>query len=61
MENSLLDRVKKCKKQTGISYKKMYTDCGISVSVFYNFTSGLRDLTEAKQKILNQYLIKLGY
>lgn len=57
----LLERVKKCKQEAGISYKKMYTDCGISVSVFYNFTSGLRKLTEAKQKILDEYLKKLGY
>ena len=57
----LLERVKKCKQETGISYKKMYMDCDISVSVFYNFTSGLRKLTEAKQKILDEYLKKLGY
>lgn len=57
----LIDRVKKCKQETGISYKKMYTDCGISVSVFYNFTSGTRKLTQYNEKILDQYLKKLGY
>ena len=57
----LIDRVKKCKMQTGISYKKMYTDCGISVSVFYNFTSGTRQLTEYNQKKLDEYLKQLGY
>ena len=59
--DDLLNRVKKCKEQTGISYKRIYTQCGISVSVFYNFTSGLRPLTEEKQIVLDEYLKKLGY
>lgn len=58
---NLLERVKQFKKQTGISYKKIYTDCEIGESVFYNFTSGIRQLTAQKQIILDEYLKKLGY
>lgn len=58
---NLLERVKKYKKETGVSYKKIYTDCNIGESVFYNFTSGLRPLTEEKQIVLDEYLKRLGY
>lgn len=59
--DDLLNRVKKCKEQTGISYKRIYTQCGISVSVFYNFTSGVRKLNQFNQSKLDEYLKKLGY
>ena len=58
---NLLERVKKYKKETGVAYKKIYTDCNIGESVFYNVTSGLRPLTEEKQIVLDEYLKKLGY
>lgn len=58
---NLLERIKLFKEETGISYKKVYTDCEISASTFYNFTSGLRPLTEEKQVVLDEYLKRLGY
>ena len=58
---SLLERVKKCKEQMGISYKTMYKTCGISVSTFYNFTGEVRDLPQRYKEKLNQYLKTLGY
>ena len=59
--NELIERVKKCNEQTGISYKQMYTNCGISVGIFYNFTSGLRKLNQFNEKKLDEYLKTLGY
>ena len=61
MQNNLLDRVKKCKNQTGVSYKSMYSKCGISTSVFYNFTSGVRDLPQRYVEALDNFLKNLGY
>ena len=57
----LLERVKKCKDQAGISYKTMYKMCGASVSVFYNFTGGIRELPERYREKLDQYLKAVGF
>lgn len=57
----LLERVKKCKEQIGISYKIMSTKCQIPYTTFYAFTGGVRKLPEQYIKILDQYLKNLGF
>lgn len=58
---ALLDRVKLCKQEMGISYKKMYESAEIKRSTFYNFTGGIRELTEPQAERLQNYLKNLGY
>ena len=57
----LLERVKKCKKQMGVSYKIMCNKCDIPYTTFYAFTGGVRKLPEQYIKKLQGYLEKLGY
>lgn len=58
---ALLERVKLCKQEMGISYKKMYESAGIERSTFYNFTGGIRELTQPQAERLQDYLKHLGY
>lgn len=57
----LLNRVKKCKQELGISYKNMSSKCNIPYTTFYSFTGGVRKLPEQYMEILNNYLQKLGF
>lgn len=59
--DELLERVKKCKEQLGISYKTMSTKCEIPYTTFYSFTGGVRKLPEQYINILDQYLKKLNF
>lgn len=58
---TLLQRVKKCKQQMGISYKNISIKCNIPYATFYSFTGGVRKLPEQYINTLDQYLQKLGY
>lgn len=57
----LIERIKLCKKELGISYKKMSEKCGIPYSTFYSFTGGVRKLPDDYKEKLNQFLKNLGY
>ena len=57
----LLNRVKKCKKQMGISYKVMSEKCGVPYTTFYSFTSGVRKLPQEYIEKIQGYLEKLDY
>lgn len=57
----LLNRVKKCKEQVGISYKTMCNKCDIPYTTFYSFTGGVRKLPDQYINILDQYLKNLGF
>ena len=59
--SDLLDRVKKCKEQMGISYKKMCNKCNIPYTTFYSFTGGVRKLPEQYVESLDNFLKNLGY
>ncbi len=57
----LLERIKKCKKQLGISYKAISLKCNIPYTTFYSFTGGVRKLPEQYIGVLDQYLKNLGF
>lgn len=59
--SDLLDRVKKCKEQMGISYKNMCNKCNIPYTTFYSFTGGVRKLPEQYVQFLDTFLKNLGY
>lgn len=58
---SLLERVRKYHEEKGVSYKIIAQSTGISYSVMYNFTSGLRELKACNQEKLDEYLKTQGY
>jgi hypothetical protein len=58
---SLLNRLKDCKKDLGISYGAVADKCGIPKDVFYHFTNGERPLNEERSGKLNLFLNNLGY
>jgi transposase-like protein len=60
-EVELKERLKKFHEEQGVSYKLVAQTIGISIGVLYNFTSGIRELKEHNQKLLNEYLVSKGY
>jgi hypothetical protein len=59
--DKLRDRLKKYHADTEVPYKKIASDIGVSYSVFYNFSSGIRGLKEKYYLLLDSYLTEKGY
>jgi len=57
----LLRRIKDYKDESGISYKFLAFELEIPISSFYNFTTGLRRLSEPYAEVLDEYLEDRGY
>lgn len=57
----LRERVRKFHEIEGVSYKTIAQIIDVSLSVMYNFTSGVRELKDHKKELLNEYLESKGY
>lgn len=57
----LLERVKKCKQDLGISYKIMSNKCQIPYTTFYSFTGGIRKLPQKYKQELDNFLTQFGF
>ena len=57
----LLRRVKDYREEIGVPYKFLACELKIPPSSFYNFTMGLRRLSETYAEALDEYLEDRGY
>ena len=57
----LRERLKKFHEIEGVSYKVVAQALGISISVMYNYTSGIREIKPHLQEKLDQYLTDRNY
>lgn len=61
MNDKLLERLQRFKREVGVPYKRVAIEAGIPYKSLTNYTSGYRNLAEGHKKKLSEVLESVGY
>lgn len=61
MNDKLLERLQRFKREVGVPYKRVAMEAGIPYKSLTNYTSGYRDLAESHKKKVDKVLQSVGY